>query len=67
MLILFTNKLFSNIFTRQNIAGEFQAVCRTLILDLVKLGLWNDEMKEAIIRDKGEFYLRKLSVRLNHF
>ena len=52
--ILGNNECFepytSNIYTRRVLSGEFVVVNKHLLLDLVKLGLWNDEMKNEIIK-----------------
>jgi ribonucleoside-diphosphate reductase subunit M1 len=44
---------FSNIYTRRVLAGEFQVVCPWLLKDLVKEGLWDDDMKNRIIASNG--------------
>ncbi len=55
--ILGNNECFepytSNIYTRRVLSGEFIVVNRHLMVDLVKLGLWNGEMKDEIIRANG--------------
>ncbi|ODQ81548.1 hypothetical protein BABINDRAFT_159824 [Babjeviella inositovora NRRL Y-12698] len=43
----------SNIYSRRVLAGEFQIVNPHLLRDLVDLGLWNDSMKNHIIKDNG--------------
>ena len=43
----------SNIYSRRTIAGEFIQVNRYLIEDLIKLGLWNDKIKNNIIANSG--------------
>jgi len=43
----------SNIFTRRVLAGEFNVVNQYLIKDLIKLGLWNEDIRNMIIADKG--------------
>lgn len=43
----------SNIYTRRVLSGEHQVVNQYLIDDLVKLGLWNDDLKEQIIYHDG--------------
>ena len=43
----------SNIFSRSTLAGTFTLVNRFLVDDLSKLGLWNHEMKNRIIAEKG--------------
>ena len=55
--ILGNNECFepytSNIYTRRVLSGEFVVVNKHLLLDLVRLGLWNDEMKNEIIKANG--------------
>jgi ribonucleoside-diphosphate reductase alpha chain len=55
--ILGNNEAFepytSNIYTRRVLSGEFIVVNKHLLEDLVGLGLWNDELKEAIMRANG--------------
>lgn len=43
----------TNIYTRRTLAGEFIVVNKYLMADLIKLGLWNDEMKQRIIAMNG--------------
>lgn len=43
----------SNIYTRRVLSGEFQVVNPHLLRDLVKRGLWSEEMKNAIIACNG--------------
>lgn len=43
----------SNIYTRRTLAGEFAIVNQYLIEDLEKLNLWNDKIREEIIRENG--------------
>ena len=55
--ILGNNEAFepytSNIYTRRVLSGEFIVVNKHLLEDLVKLGLWNNDMKEEIMRANG--------------
>ncbi|MEZ4795400.1 MAG: ribonucleoside-diphosphate reductase subunit alpha [Flavobacteriaceae bacterium] len=55
--ILGNNEAFepytSNIYTRRVLSGEFIVVNKHLLEDLVALGLWNDELKEEIMRHNG--------------
>jgi ribonucleoside-diphosphate reductase alpha chain len=55
--ILGNNECFepytSNIYTRRVLSGEFVVVNKHLLKDLVELGLWNNQMKEAIILANG--------------
>lgn len=55
--ILGNNECFepytSNIYSRRVLSGEFVVVNKHLLKDLVKLGLWNDDMKNKIIANNG--------------
>jgi ribonucleoside-diphosphate reductase alpha chain len=43
----------SNIYTRRTLSGEHIVVNKHLLKDLVRLGLWDDEMKEALMASNG--------------
>jgi ribonucleotide reductase alpha subunit len=43
----------SNIYSRRTLAGEFVVVNKYLMRELVELGLWNEEIKNNIIANKG--------------
>ena len=43
----------SNIYTRRTLAGEFVMVNKYLMRELTDLGLWNNEIKNNIIANKG--------------
>jgi ribonucleoside-diphosphate reductase alpha chain len=55
--ILGNNEAFepytSNIYTRRVLSGEFIVVNKHLLEDLVNLGLWNNDLKNAIMRANG--------------
>ena len=55
--ILGNNECFepftSNIYTRRTLSGEFIVVNKYLMNDLIKLGLWNDGMKNRLIEANG--------------
>lgn len=55
--ILGNNEAFepytSNIYTRRVLSGEYIVVNKHLLEDLVELDLWNNEMKENIMRANG--------------
>jgi ribonucleoside-diphosphate reductase alpha chain len=55
--ILGNNECFepytSNIYTRRVLSGEFIIVNKHLLEDLVELGLWNDSLKQDIMRANG--------------
>ncbi|MEQ9188568.1 MAG: ribonucleoside-diphosphate reductase subunit alpha [Cryomorphaceae bacterium] len=43
----------SNIYTRRTLSGEFVVVNKHLMRDLVKLGLWNENLKNKLIAANG--------------
>jgi ribonucleoside-diphosphate reductase alpha chain len=43
----------SNIYVRRTLAGEFQVVNNYMVNDLIKLGLWDNVMRNEIIMNKG--------------
>lgn len=43
----------SNVFVRTTMAGEFMVVNESLIRDLIKYNLWNDDMRKKIIINNG--------------
>lgn len=55
--ILGNNEAFepytSNLYTRRVLSGEFIVVNKHLLEDLVALGLWNEELKQEIMRANG--------------
>ncbi len=55
--ILGNNEAFepytSNIYTRRVLSGEFIVVNKHLLEDLVELGLWNEDLKQEIMRANG--------------
>src|SRR5437763_2774062 len=55
--ILGNNECFepytSNIYSRRVLSGEFVVVNKHLLKDLVKLGVWNDSLKNKIIAANG--------------
>jgi len=55
--ILGNNECFepytSNIYTRRVLSGEFIVVNKHLLEDLVKLGLWNEQLKQELMRANG--------------
>jgi len=55
--ILGNNECFepytSNIYNRRVLSGEFAVVNKHLLMDLVKLGLWNGDMKNKILGANG--------------
>jgi ribonucleoside-diphosphate reductase alpha chain len=55
--ILGNNECFepytSNIYTRRVLSGEFIVVNKHLLEDLVNLGLWNEDVKQELMRANG--------------
>lgn len=55
--ILGNNECFEpytqNLYTRRVLSGEFIIVNKYLLKDLIKLGLWNEEMKHKIFSSNG--------------
>jgi ribonucleoside-diphosphate reductase alpha chain len=55
--ILGNNECFepytSNIYARRVLSGEFAVVNKHLLKDLIKLGLWNESMKNKLISANG--------------
>ena len=55
--ILGNNECFepytSNIYTRRTLSGEFIVVNKHLLRDLIKLGLWDDDMKNYLMAENG--------------
>ena len=67
--ILGNNECFepftSNIYTRRTIAGEFVIVNKYLISDLLKENMWNEDIKNNIIANKGSIqYIDGISEHL---
>ena len=55
--ILGNNECFepitSNIYVRRVLSGEFAVVNKFLVNDLIRVGLWNDKMRNEIIANNG--------------
>lgn len=55
--ILGNNECFepytSNLYTRRVLSGEFIVVNKHLLRDLVKLGIWNEELKNKLMMSNG--------------
>ena len=55
--ILGNNECFepytSNLYVRRTLAGEFIVINEHLVRDLIKLGLWSEEMKDKILLNEG--------------
>ena len=59
--------LTSNLYSRRTLAGEFVVVNKYLMSDLIDLGLWNEQIKNNIIANKGSIQqLTNLSEHLRN-
>jgi ribonucleotide reductase alpha subunit len=56
--------LTSNIYSRRTLAGEFVVVNKYLMKELVSLGLWNEQIKNNIVSNKGS--IQQLTVLPEH-
>jgi len=54
----------SNIYSRRTLAGEFVVPNKYLMKELIQLGLWNDQIKQNIIANKGS--IQQLKVLPEH-
>lgn len=43
----------SNVYTRRVLAGEFICVNPHLVADLIEVGLWNSDVKNALLAFNG--------------
>uniref|UniRef100_A0A6C0KU95 ribonucleoside-diphosphate reductase n=1 Tax=viral metagenome TaxID=1070528 RepID=A0A6C0KU95_9ZZZZ len=56
--------LTSNLYSRRTLAGEFVVANKYLMRDLIKLGLWNEKIKNNIIANQGS--IQQLTVLPEH-
>jgi ribonucleoside-diphosphate reductase alpha subunit len=56
--------LTSNIYSRRTLAGEFILPNKYLMKELIELGLWNDQIKNNIIANKGS--IQQLDILSEH-
>ena len=54
----------SNIYSRRTMAGEFELPNKYLMKDLIKMGLWNEQIKNNIVANKGS--VQQLSILPEH-
>ena len=54
----------SNLYARRTLAGEFVVVNKYLMRELIDMGLWNEQIKNNIIANKGS--VQQLSVLPQH-
>ena len=50
----------SNLYSRRTLAGEFIVVNKYLMKELIELGMWNEQIKNNIIANKGSIQQLKL-------
>ncbi len=43
----------SNLYTRRVLSGEFAVINKHLVHDLIKMGVWSDDMNNEIIKNNG--------------
>jgi ribonucleotide reductase alpha subunit len=56
--------LTSNLYSRRTIAGEFVVVNKYLMKELINMGLWNEQIKNNIIANKGS--IQQLTILPEH-
>lgn len=54
----------SNLYSRRTLAGEFVVVNKYLMRELINLGVWNEQVKNNIIANKGS--IQQLSLLPEH-
>jgi ribonucleoside-diphosphate reductase alpha chain len=54
----------SNLYSRRTLAGEFVVVNKYLMKELIQLGLWNEQIKNNIIANKGS--VQQLTILPEH-
>jgi ribonucleotide reductase alpha subunit/intein/homing endonuclease len=54
----------SNLYSRRTLAGEFVVVNKYLMKELIDLGLWNEQIKNNIIANKGS--IQQLTMLSGH-
>jgi ribonucleoside-diphosphate reductase alpha subunit len=54
----------SNLYSRRTLAGEFVVINKYLMKELIKLGQWNEQIKNNIIANKGS--VQQLAVLPDH-
>jgi ribonucleotide reductase alpha subunit len=57
----------SNIYVRRTLAGEFIVINKYLIKELMDLGIWDDKIKENIIKNKGSIqHIENISIHIKN-
>ena len=54
----------SNLYSRRTLAGEFVVINKYLMKELIQLGLWNEQIKNNIIANKGS--VQQLTILSEH-
>ena len=54
----------SNLYSRRTLAGEFVVINKYLMKELIQLGLWNEQIKNNIVANKGS--VQQLTVLPEH-
>jgi ribonucleotide reductase alpha subunit len=54
----------SNLYSRRTLAGEFVVVNKYLMKELIQMGLWNEQIKNNIIANKGS--IQQLTILPQH-
>jgi ribonucleotide reductase alpha subunit len=54
----------SNLYSRRTLAGEFVVVNKYLMKELIDLGLWNEQIKNNIVANKGS--IQQLTMLSDH-
>lgn len=49
----YTEPITSNVYTRSTLAGEFTVVNKYLAEKLIELGLWNKQLRDELLYDRG--------------
>lgn len=54
----------SNLYSRRTIAGEFVVINKYLMKELINMGVWNDQIKNNIVANKGS--IQQLTILPEH-
>jgi ribonucleoside-diphosphate reductase alpha chain len=54
----------SNLYSRRTLAGEFVVVNKYLMRELIQIGLWNEQIKNNIVANKGS--IQQLTILPEH-
>lgn len=56
--------VLTNVYTRRVLAGEYMVINEYLVKDLQVLGLWNERLKDEIVRNDGSVQALEIPTRL---